>query len=44
MRLGELVFPDKRALRNYRKISLHHTVHYSGHWSLVLFGLYDLHS
>jgi hypothetical protein len=26
MRLGELVFPDKRTLRNYRKISLHHTV------------------
>ena len=26
MRLGELVFPDKRALRNYRKISLRHTV------------------
>ena len=29
MRLGELVFPDKRALRNYRKISLRHTVHVS---------------
>ena len=26
MRLGELVFPDKKALRNYRKISLHHSV------------------
>ena len=26
MRLGELVFPDKRALRNYRKISLRHSV------------------
>jgi hypothetical protein len=26
MRLGELVFPDKRALRNYRKLSLRHTV------------------
>jgi hypothetical protein len=26
MRLGELVFPDKRVLRNYRKISLRHTV------------------
>ena len=26
MRLSELVFPDKRALRNYRKISLRHTV------------------
>jgi hypothetical protein len=26
MRLGELVFSDKRALRNYRKISLRHTV------------------
>ena len=26
MRLGELVFPDTRALRNYRKISLRHTV------------------
>ena len=26
MRLGELVFPDKKALRNYRKISLRHTV------------------
>ena len=26
MRLGELVFPDKRSLQNYRKISLHHTV------------------
>ena len=29
MRLGELVFPDKRALRNYRKISLRHTVQVS---------------
>jgi hypothetical protein len=29
MRLGELVFPDKRALRNYRKISLRHTVQIS---------------
>ena len=29
MRLGELVFPDKRALRNYRKISLRHTVNVS---------------
>ena len=26
MRLGELVFPDKKALRNYRKISLWHSV------------------
>jgi hypothetical protein len=26
MRLGELVFPDKKALRNYRKLSLRHTV------------------
>ena len=26
MRLGELVFPDKKILRNYRKISLRHTV------------------
>ena len=26
MRLGELVFPDKKKLRNYRKISLRHTV------------------
>ena len=26
LRLGELVFPDKRALRNYRKISLRHSV------------------
>jgi hypothetical protein len=26
MRLGELVFPDKKALRNYRKISLRHSV------------------
>ena len=26
MRLGELVFPDRRVLRNYRKISLRHTV------------------
>jgi hypothetical protein len=26
MRLGELVFPDTKALRNYRKISLRHTV------------------
>ena len=26
MRLGELVFPDKKELRNYRKISLRHTV------------------
>jgi hypothetical protein len=26
MRLGELVFPDKRELRNYRKISLRHSV------------------
>ena len=34
MRLGELVFPDKKKYRNYRKISLRHTVailpaHYS---------------
>ena len=29
MHLGELVFPDKRALRNYQKISLCHTVHVS---------------
>jgi len=29
MRLGELVFPDKKDLRNYRKISLRHTVHIS---------------
>jgi hypothetical protein len=27
LRLGELVFPDKLVLRNYRKISLRHTVH-----------------
>ena len=26
MRLGELVFPDKKDLRNYRKISLRHLV------------------
>jgi hypothetical protein len=26
LRLGELVFPDKKELRNYRKISLRHTV------------------
>ena len=26
MRLGKLVFPDKKELRNYRKISLRHTV------------------
>ena len=26
MRLGELVFPDEKALRNYRKISLWHSV------------------
>jgi hypothetical protein len=26
MRLGEMVFPDKKILRNYRKISLRHTV------------------
>jgi integrase len=26
LRLGELVFPDKKILRNYRKISLRHTV------------------
>jgi hypothetical protein len=26
LRLGELVFPDKKLLRNYRKISLRHTV------------------
>lgn len=26
MRLGELVFPDKKALRNYCKISLHHSI------------------
>ena len=26
MRLGELVFPDKKKLRNYRKISLRHSV------------------
>ena len=26
MRLGELVFPDKKNLRNYRKISLRHSV------------------
>ena len=26
MRLRELVFPDKKALRNYHKISLHHSV------------------
>ena len=26
MRLGELVFPDKKILRNYRKISLRHSV------------------
>ena len=26
LRLGELVFPDKKNLRNYRKISLRHTV------------------
>ena len=26
MRLGELVFPDKKALQNYRKISLQHSV------------------
>jgi hypothetical protein len=26
MRLGELVFPDKKELRNYRKISLRHSV------------------
>ena len=31
MRLGELVFPDKKALRNYRKISLRHTVHLLPH-------------
>ena len=29
MRLGELVFPDKRVLRNYRKISLRHSVQVS---------------
>jgi hypothetical protein len=34
LRLGELVFPDKKKLRNYRKIALRHTVsillsHYS---------------
>ena len=34
LRLGELVFPDKRRLRNYKKIALRHTVsvtptHYS---------------
>ena len=29
MRLGELVFPDKRALRDYCKISLRHTVQVS---------------
>jgi hypothetical protein len=27
LRLGELVFPDKLALQNYRKISLCHSVH-----------------
>jgi hypothetical protein len=27
LQLGELVFPDKLVLRNYRKISLRHTVH-----------------
>ena len=26
MRLGELVFPDKKSLRNYRKIALRHSV------------------
>ena len=26
LRLGELIFPDKRALRNYRKIALRHSV------------------
>ena len=26
LRLGEMVFPDKKALRNYKKISLRHTV------------------
>jgi hypothetical protein len=30
MRLGELVFPDKKILRNYRKISLRHTVRVLG--------------
>jgi hypothetical protein len=29
LRLGELVFPDKLALRNYRKISLRHSVRYT---------------
>ena len=29
MRLGELVFPDKRDLRNYRKLSLRHTIQVS---------------
>jgi hypothetical protein len=29
MRLGELVYPDKRILRNYRKLSLRHTVQVS---------------
>ena len=26
MRLGELTWPDKIALRDYRKVSMHHTV------------------
>ena len=37
MRLGELVFPDKKSLRNYRKISLRHTVSISStHYSFFL--------
>jgi hypothetical protein len=37
LRLGELVFPDTRAHRNYRKISLRHTVQVqTGHYSFFL--------
>ncbi|KAF8240229.1 hypothetical protein L208DRAFT_809240 [Tricholoma matsutake] len=39
MRLGELCFPDRIASRNYRKISLHHTVIANGlHYSFFLLG------
>jgi hypothetical protein len=37
LRLGELVFPDKKKLRNYRKIALRHTVTIlSTHYSFFL--------
>lgn len=38
MRLGELVFPDKKALRNYRKIALRHSVYFlpGQHYSFFL--------